>query len=53
MIAVEAAKHAASIVEFGRTVAEAEAVAARAALLYRFLVRNAGTIDLLTSLGGE
>jgi hypothetical protein len=53
MLVIESAKHAASIVEFGRTVAEAEAVAQRAALLYRFLVRNAGTIDLLTASGGE
>jgi hypothetical protein len=53
MLTIEAAKHAASIVEFGRTVAETEAVAGRAALLYRFLVRNAGTIDLLTALGEE
>ena len=51
MLAIESAKHAASIVEFGRTIAEAEAVAGRAALLYRFLVRNAGAIDLLTSSG--
>jgi len=50
MLAIESAKHAAEIVLHGRTVAEAEAVAGRAALLYRFLVKNAGTIDLLTSL---
>lgn len=48
LIAVEAAKHAASIVEFGRTVAEVEAVAGRVALLYRFLINNADVIDFLT-----
>lgn len=53
MLTLEADKHAAGIAAFGRTAAETEAVAARAALLYRFLVRNAGTIDLLTALGGE